>query len=336
MFHANPTVERRLHAHGVPYDVLNVRGRWDAQRILLRYLRGAAGRSDEIVHSYLAVPNVLTVPVKLVNPRARLVWGIRMSDSRLFTYNALTTPVHALEARLSRFADLVIANSHAGKDDAVAHGFDPSRMCVVDNGIDTETFRPDPEGRRRLRAEWGVADRDVLIGLVARLEPKKDHPTFLRAAAAAAARRPDLRFVCIGEGSPSIRGNLERQSRALGLENRLRWQPSVMEPAAAYSAFDLATLSSAFGEGFPNVLGEALACGRPCVATDVGDAARILDGVGVTVSPRSPTALAEAWLNALEADHVGLAEPRRSRIVQNYGLERMVERTEALLQGIVG
>ena len=229
MFHANPTVERRLHAHGVPYDVLNVRGRWDAQRVLLRYLRGAAGRSDEIVHSYLAVPNVLTVPVKLVNPRARLVWGIRMSDSRLFTYNALTTPVHALEARLSRFADLVIANSHAGKDDAVAHGFDPSRMCVVDNGIDTETFRPDPEGRRRLRAEWGVVDRDVLIGLVARLEPKKAPPDVppSRACGSGSTSRPPIcsasgRVLPASGGTSSARA--ERSgSRTVSVGSRRSW-----------------------------------------------------------------------------------------------------------------
>jgi glycosyltransferase involved in cell wall biosynthesis len=103
---------------------------------------------------------------------------------------------------------------------------------------------------------------------------------------------------------------------------------------AAYSAFDVATLSSAFGEGFPNVLGEALACGTPCVATNVGDSARILDGVGIAVRPRSPNALVEGWLAMLDSDREELARRSRARVERNYGLERMIGTTEALLLAI--
>jgi glycosyltransferase involved in cell wall biosynthesis len=102
---------------------------------------------------------------------------------------------------------------------------------------------------------------------------------------------------------------------------------------AAYSAFDVATLTSAFGEGFPNVVGEALACGTPCVA-DVGDSARILEGVGIAVRPRSPGALVEGWLAMLGADRAELARRGRRRVEASYGLERMVDRTEALLRAI--
>jgi glycosyltransferase involved in cell wall biosynthesis len=335
VFFRNDSIERRLVAAGVPHDVLGVRGRWDFGRIVIRYLLGERAAGAEIVYAYLLLPNVLSVPVKLLGKGTRIVWGLRMSDPDLDQKNGLSRPLHSLEVRLSRFADLVIANSHKGREDAIAQGFEPAKLQVVDNGIDTSLFRPRPELGLRLRAEWGIGEDQKVIGLIARLAAKKDHMTFLRAAALAAARRSDLRFVCVGDGPPRIRNALGDAAEALGVEQRIVWARLREDMVAVYNAFDVNTLSSAYGEGFPNALGEAMACGVPCVTTDSGDARRVVGDTGVIVRARRPDLLAEGWLHVLSRERAELGRLARQRVEENFGVEQMVASTERLLRAIV-
>jgi glycosyltransferase involved in cell wall biosynthesis len=316
--------------------VLGVRGRWDAGRYVVRLMRQLSGSRPDVVYAYLQAPNLLTVPLKHLHRETKVVWGIRMSDLSS-SANALGAFATWVERRLSPVASLVIANSFRGSEDAIALGFDPKAIVVIQNGIDTEMFRPDPAGGTRVRADWRIAAGEPVIGLVARLEPKKDHDTFLRATAIAAARRPDLRFVCVGDGPPATRSRLEAQARSLAMADRLVWAGLSRDMPAVYAALDVATLSSAFGEGFPNVVAEAMACGLPCVATDVGDTARILGDLGRVVPPENPEALAGGWLEALEQDgDPELRSRRRRRIEGEYGLERMIDRTEQALLALLG
>ena len=123
---------------------------------------------------------------------------------------------------------------------------------MVLNGIDTARFRPDAVGRARQRAAWRVGPAATLVGVVARLDPMKDHRNFLAAAARLAKVRNDLRFVCIGDGPEIYRNQMVRLGRALGLERELIWAGAPADVTAAYSALDIAVNASAFGEGFSN------------------------------------------------------------------------------------
>src|SRR5204863_331451 len=115
-----------------------------------------------------------------------------------------------LDVGLPTEADLIICNSTSGLEHHAERGYPRGRMVVIPNGIDHEAFAPDPAARRAIRAGWGVPDSDRLVGLVGRLDPMKDHPTFLRAAALVASERPGVRFVCVGHGPASAREPLER------------------------------------------------------------------------------------------------------------------------------
>src|SRR6266700_3642067 len=106
---------------------------------------------------------------------------------------------------------------------------------------------------------------------------------------------PDIVFLLLGAGIDRANRDLVRVIEAHGLMPRLRLLGERTEMNAVYPALDIATLTSAFGEGFPNVLAEAMACGVPCVATDSGDSAEILGEFGIIVPPRDPQALAEGW-----------------------------------------
>jgi glycosyltransferase involved in cell wall biosynthesis len=177
------------------------------------------------------------------------------------------------------------------------------------------------------------------VGMVARLDPVKNHENFLRAAAFVAAAQPRARFACVGGGAPGRQETLERLARELGLEGRIVFTGSRRVTRADYSAFDVSVLASDVGEGFPNVLAEAMACGRPVAATDSGDARAVVGSAGAVVPPRDPEALAKAILDLLGRMRSGsedLAGQARARILHEYSQEVMVQRSAQVLDQIMG
>jgi glycosyltransferase involved in cell wall biosynthesis len=159
----------------------------------------------------------------------------------------------------------------------------------------------------------------------------KDYPTFLRAAALVARAWPGTRFVCVGGGPEGLRRELGGQARALNLDGRLLWTDVREDMPAVYNALDLACSSSAFGEGFPNAVGEAMACGIRCAVTDVGDSARIVGDTGAVVRPGRPEELAAGLLRLLGEGARGGDEVRR-RIVDRFSTAAMIEATLSTFQ----
>ena len=315
---------------GIPVLSAGKRRRWDAGAWLVRLVRGVRARKPDILHSYLGPPNVLAAALlPLLRPRA-LFWGLRASEMDLAAYDWSWRAVTAAERLLSRVPDTIVVNSEAGRTAAIRAGMPAARLQMVPNGIDIERYRLDRPHGAALRESWLQGAKGPLIGIVARLDPMKDHGTFLRAALAFAAGRPEARFVCVGGGDATA---LRAESEALGLGDRVIWAGVQSDMPAVWNALDLATLTSAFGEGFPNAVGEAVACGLPTVATDVGDAALIVDDPERIVSPRDADALAAAWEAAIslpDDERERRADAARARLAARYSVPAMVARTSAL------
>jgi glycosyltransferase involved in cell wall biosynthesis len=179
-----------------------------------------------------------------------------------------------------------------------------------------------------VRSEWKVTDAK-LIGIVARLAVSKGHRIFLAAAALLGRERNDARFVIVGEGSD--KRALELLSVELGIAENLIWAGARRDMPAVYNALDVLCSASIRGEGFSNVIGEAMACGVPCVVTRVGDSARIVGDLGIAVAPGDARALARAWAAMLaKLDRIDRRQ-LRDRIVKQFGLEVMVDATEKAL-----
>ncbi len=180
---------------------------------------------------------------------------------------------------------------------------------------------------------WAWPTPETAVGVVGRLVPVKDHPTFLAAAARLRGEHPQARFVLVGDGPSGYRRSLIDEAARLGLGGQIVWAGERADMARVYNALDLLCLPSA-SEGFPNVLAEAMACGVPAVTTDVGDARSILGDTGEVVPPREPAALASALAHSLvlSADRRReMGEAARARIVARYAVAAMVARTEAAL-----
>jgi glycosyltransferase involved in cell wall biosynthesis len=334
VLYSGHVMEGALEAAGVRILRVNKASRWNVAGPLLRLWRLFLTERSDVIYSFL--PTQTTLAALLLPPwlPTRLVFGIRAGGMQLDRYDALSALTYRLEAWLSWRADFVIVNARAVRADAVARGLPAERIAVVPNGIDTDAMRPDAAAGRELRSRWGIGENEFAIGMVARLDPMKDHANFLSAAAAFMQRHPDSRFVCVGDGPAAYRRELEALARSRGLEGRILWAGEIGASRAVYNAFDIAALSSAFGEGFPNAVGEAMACGVPVVATDVGDVAVILGDCGEVVPPRQPDRLSAAWARMrerLSQDGENLRADVRARILQHYGVNPMVDRSEEVL-----
>ncbi len=320
-----------LRTTDVPVAVLAKRGRWDVVGYLWRLARLLRQTRPQVLYAFLVEPSIQAVFVKPMLPRTRIVWGVRASNVDLAGYGWFPRLTFRLSRYLARHADLIIANSSAGAIYHRAQGYPADRITVVPNGIDLARFVPDADAGRRKRIAWGVPEPSVVIGNVGRLDRMKDHATLLDAAVQVLGTRPDAFFVCVGDGPRTNRCELEARALALGISPRVKWVGTEADMTAVYNGFDVCCLCSAFGEGFSNVLGEAMACGIPCVATDVGDATKIIDMCGVIVPPASPTRLAQGILRLLTSVDAERKRACRQRIAEEFSLERMVDRTEQLL-----
>lgn len=265
------------------------------------------------------------------------IWNIRCSNMDMRQYSFPSRIVLAILPHLSRMPTAVVANSRAGRAAHEVLGYRPKRWVQIPNGFDTDRYRPDPAAAADIRRELGLAPDAFVVGMAARFDPKKDHETFLRAAALHAGRHAQTRFVLVGQGLDADGCPVAASVQAKGLQDRVLLLGERADIPRVLQAFDVAALSSAFGEGFPNFIGEAMSCAIPCVVTDVGDSAAIVGDTGQVVPPADPAVLAAAWATLADADpsaRKALGEAARKRIVDHYALPAIVRQFEDLYAAV--
>ncbi len=257
--------------------------------------------------------------------RPKLVWGYRASNMRL---NWKRLIPDRLCAWVSPTVPLMIANSRTGLRCAQQYGYRPKRGVVIPNGIDTEVFQPQPGLAAHFRAEIGVDTSTPLVGIIARMDPMKGHDIFLQSAAQIVDIFSRCRFVCIGDGHSEYKQKILQQARHLGLSEKVFWFDNRTDMPAIYSALDVVVSSSSYGEGFSNVVGEAMACGTPCVVTDVGDSSYIVGQTGKIVKPGNVEEMAKAIICILQDKKCLLSGCLRERIFEKFSIERLLYKTE--------
>jgi glycosyltransferase involved in cell wall biosynthesis len=323
---------------GVRVASLGKAGRWDLGSFFKKLLGLVRTFRPQVIQSYLDVPNSFNVLVGKITG-TRVVLGASASFVDFSRYDWTAALVYKTGAFLSRFADQVIANSYAGEKFNVEQGYSAKNIAVIPNGIDTRTFQPDPAAGERLRAQWGLDQGERVVGLVGRLDPMKDHPTFIQAAALVLQKFPQTRFVCLGRGPAEYRTELQKLAASLFEPDRLLWVADCQDQdlPAAYNAFDL-LVSSSYGEGLPVVLGEGMASGLPCVVTDVGDSAFAVGETGLAAPAKNPAALAEAIgqiLALTPAERLALGQKARQRVLDYFSIEKMTAAYQKVFETVV-
>jgi glycosyltransferase involved in cell wall biosynthesis len=323
----------RIRATGVPVRALGIHPRRPNPLGLLRLAREIRRVRPDVIQTWMYHADLLGGLAALLAGRPPVVWGIRHSTLDASATRRRTIWTARLCARLSsRVPTRITCCSETGRRVHVQLGYQAEKMQVIPNGFDLSRFQPEAEARVSLRQELALPGETPLIGLIARFAPEKDHANFIRAAGRLAQRCPDVHFVLCGRGVTPENSALAAQIDSEGLAERCHLLGDRDDVPRLTPAFDLATCSSS-SESFPQILGEAMACGVPCVTTDVGDAALIVGETGRVVPSRDPEALANAWGDLLDAgadERQRLGQLARDRIGEQFAIDDVVARYHTL------
>ncbi len=259
-----------------------------------------------------------------------ICWGIRHTNLEAGHSKSRTIRIAQTCARLSRWIPKKIVC--CAESAAQVHGdlgYSREKMVVVRNGYDLDQFRPDADARQQIRAELGVPVDSMLFGMVARFNPQKDHANLIGALEMLRAEGQDIYCVLVGRGMDRENAGLNDWINTAGVRERVMLAGSRSDIPAVMNALDAHVLSSSFGEAFPNVLCEAMACGTPCVTTDVGDAAAIVGETGWVVRAKDSGMLADGMRAAMQyrADADCWRRRKRAardRVQEHFSLDAMV------------
>jgi len=329
----------RMQQAGIPVQTLGLPRRRVSLGAFLRLRRLLREIRPDLLMSWSPTANVVAVFAARLCGRPRVVWNIRRAALDPAGCSRITALANRLCARLSRGMPLIVANAASGRRAHEGLGYCPKAWELMPNGFDTTRFQPDVAARADVRAALGIGPDAPLIGIAGRDNPVKDHATFLRAAALLGARRKDVHFLMVGGGLRGMRELLLRDAPSLVAAKRLHVLGVREDMPHILAALDLFTLTS-LSEGFPNVLGEAMACSVPCVTTrTAGDGPMLVGDSGVVVPPGAPVALSQAWegyLSAAPAEQRRLQKAARTRILDGFTVDRMRRRYAELYERLVG
>jgi glycosyltransferase involved in cell wall biosynthesis len=323
---------KHIQGMGVSVFTLNIRRRAPNPVALWRLINLLRRERIQILQTWLYHADLMGLLAGKLASTPAIAWNLRCSELSTDDHPRLLFLIMRILAKLSYLTNTVIVNSSAGRAFHESLGYKPSRWIVIPNGVDIQLFCPSPLSSIALRSSLGLSKKTPLIGLVARFHPMKDHTTFLKAASRLIKHRPDVHFVLAGKEVNCQNPSLMQQVSNYGLSSNVHLLGEVHNIANITTALDIATCSS-YSEGFPNAIAEAMACGVPCVATDVGDLSHIVNGTGRVVPPRDHFAMSEAWTEILgmsEDDRQALGKCARERVVSLFSLDSMTGQYENL------
>lgn len=332
-------VGEMIESLGVPVHALKLKDRrfWPFNLIQLASWIKAA--QPTLIQTWMYHADLIGGLIAKLAVDCPVVWGIRQSTFDPISSKKSTIYTAKVCAKLSSIVPAkIVCCSEASRKAHVPLGYNEDKMIVIPNGFELDRFRPDNCVREQVRREFNLSANAIVIGAVGRFHPQKDHRSLLQAAAIVCSEMRDCVFILCGEGVDSSNSVLASQIQKSGLGKRVRLLGRRDDMERILTAFDVFVSSSSFGEGFPNVIGEAMACGVPCVVTDVGDSAMIVADTGFVVPPRQSELLAAGLQKMLILD---MAERRRlggearRRIHENYDLSSVAHRYANLYESVI-
>jgi glycosyltransferase involved in cell wall biosynthesis len=327
----------RIKRLGVPVHTIGMQPGVPTPTAVWRLIRIVKYANPDLIQGWQYHGNLAAQFAQLfLKHRIPVLWNIRHSIYNLGDEKRMTAIMVKLGARFSHKPERVIYVAQTSATQHEALGYRADKRVILPNGFDMQRFRPSHQAWLQLRSELGLSTSTIIIGKIARYHPMKDHANFLRAAAHLLQSHPDVHFLLAGERVERTNSALMGLINDLNLATRTHLLGERNDIHRILGAMDIVS-SASYAEAFPNVIGEAMACGVPCVITDVGDSSLIVGELGLVVPPKQSQALAEAWRMLIDIGQAGRAKlgvMARCHIKDHYSLPAIVARYEQLYHDV--
>lgn len=325
-----------LHKQGVEVHALNMRGSMGVIGCFFRLVSLLKKIQPKFVQTWMVHSDFLGGLAARFAGVPHVIWGVRTTDYRVESCS--TRALRWLCTRLSFFVpDKIVCVAQASLQASAQAGYDATKLMVIRNGLDVAALRQHVGAGTAVRQQLELDAAHVVVGCLGRYNPAKDHANFVRAAGRVAALFPECRFLMVGRDLQVSNRELMAQIEATGFADRFVLLGERSDPAVCLDAMDVFALSSCT-EGFPNVLGEAMAMGVPCVTTNVGDAAVLLGDAGFVVPPRDAVALADAMARMLalpKAEQQALGRKGQVRVQSQFSMDAAAQRFNHLYEQLM-
>jgi glycosyltransferase involved in cell wall biosynthesis len=329
----NEVVGERIARYGCDVVYLNMphgKVTLNGMVILINTIRNF---KPDIVFGWMYHGNLAAVlGMKLGSRNSKLFWNIRQSLDTYKQEKVMTRYVILANKYFSNLPDAIVYNSRTALKHHVQFGFSSKRNFIIPNGVDTNVFKQKIHLKKSIREKYGIDSTLKVIGLVARYHPVKGHEYFFHSARILSKWRDDVCFVLAGRNVSWDNKKLLSLIVKLGIKEKVYLLGEISNIVDLNNIFDLAT-STSLVEGFSNTTVEAMACGIPCIVTDVGDSSEIVGKYGRAVPSKDSYAFADACNELLSLDKRELkflGDASRERVVKNYGIQEFVCRYEEL------
>lgn len=328
----------RIMAHGIPVHCLNMKRSISSSWHILKLTQLLRKLAPDLIQGWMYHGNLAaTLANRLLGGQRPILWNIRQGVYDLQQESFMTRHIIQWGAHLSKKPSRIIYNAYTSAMQHEAMGYTEARTLVIPNGFDTHLFRPTPYHRYSVRQELGIPADAIVIGMTARYHPIKNHALFIAAANLIHKHRKEVHFILAGREVTPDNPELAAQRSRFGLDNNLHLLGERRDIPAILNAMDIFSLTSD-GEAFPNVVGEAMACGIPCITSDVGDIALIIGNTGKVIKDITPSALAFAWLEWINAGSAWRQEQGKQalqRIRKHYDIANIAEQYQNTYKELV-
>lgn len=331
-------LQQQISDLGITVHYINMKRGLPTAKSTWRLIKIVGQQSPDLIQGWMYHSNLAAYFANaFLSRKIPILWNIRSSLYTLSNQNTGTALIIKFSARLSKFTEKIIYNS---KKSALQHqnrGYAPEKTLVIPNGFETDIFKPNEQAYWEIRNELGIFPDSFLIGMIGRFHPVKGHDTFLKAASLLMRIYPNTHFLLVGDGVNWENLKLRQLTKELKQTDQIHLLGERHDIPVLTAALDIACNSS-YSEAFPNVIGEAMSCGVPCVVTDVGDSAWMVGNTGRVVPPRDPEALANAWKELIDLGAEGrsaLGKAARARIRDHFSIDSVVAQYEALYQNVL-
>ncbi len=284
----------------------------------------------DIIQTWLYHSDLAGSMLPIIFWKTPIIWGIHHTTSDQSSVSISTWQIIRVLARISKYVpSKIICCTESAKRTHISLGYDAKKLVTINNGVDVSRFVPSFLGKQYIKEKHNLPKEKILIGMFARFHPQKDYSNLLSAAKILLQNEPDVHFILAGYLVDDKNESLTQEIKRLNIEKSIHLLGVQNDLEKLYPAMDIVTLTSAFGEALPVTICEAMSCGIPCVATDVGDVKMVIGDTGYVVQPGNSEELARAWKKVIKLsgeEYKILSEQSRNRIVELYNTKTMVQK----------